>query len=160
MTPRDTARAWLDDRNGRIIDFETTGMRGYAVELAIIDMQGEARYCERFNPEAEIEAGAQAVHGITIDALAMKPPFRACTERMFSELHGLNIVAYNAEFDRNVLERECGRLHGVREWRCAMLLLANGGRWRKLDGGDHSALGDARACLEVVRMVAEGHTGR
>jgi DNA polymerase-3 subunit epsilon len=154
MTPRDTARAWLADPLGVVVDTETTGLQGYAVEMAVIDMHGQVKFNGRFNPQVPVEPGAFAVHGIVVDPAW--PTFEDRMHEVWAAVEGRNVIAYNAKFDRSVLERECGRLLNVREWRCAMLLVADGGRWPKLVDGDHSALGDARACLEVVRRVAAG----
>jgi len=56
------------------------------------------------------------------------------------------------------------RMHRGSSWRCAMHLYAaycgdwsdyhNDYRWQPLPGGDHSALGDARACLAVLKRMA------
>lgn len=55
-----------------------------------------------------------------------------------------------------------------KRWRCAMELYAvwagewsdyhGSYRWQPLPGGDHSALGDARACLRVLERMAEAYT--
>lgn len=166
MTPAETARAWLADPLGVVLDFETTSLDGYAVEIAAVDMEGRALAWERLWPGdgVEMHPGAEAVHGIRLDSLKAAPTFSGLQESLRAALHGKNVVAYNAAFDCGVFQRERARLTLDEQaaltplsWRCAMLLWGQHlgvRRWQKLPGGDHSALGDARACLEVVRRVA------
>ena len=164
MTPRDTARAWLDDPLGVVLDFETTALDGYAVEVGIVSMTGEALLHARLKPLAPMDPRAEAVHGITLDALEECPTFAQMQGRLREVLHGRNVVAYNAAFDCGVFQRERARLTLNEQadltplsWRCAMLLWGQHlgvRKWQRLPGGDHSALGDCRAALEVVRRIA------
>lgn len=162
MTPRDTARAWLDDPLGVVLDFETTGWVGYAVEVAVVDMTGAEVLSMRLWPGDGVvmDAGALACHGIRLDDVRGLPTWADAWPHLRDALSGRLVVAYNATTERGVLAREalrCGSALGEREVVCAMQL------WRRhlgqpravpLPGGDHSALGDARAALEVVRRVA------
>lgn len=173
MTPTDTARAWLADPDCVVLDFETTALDGYAVEMAVCDMQGEPVLCRRLHPRVDaIDPRAQAVHGITLDSLAGEAGFGDVLEDVRRAVGGRNVVAYNATFDAGVFQREVQRLglHGdttiaPQQWRCAMHVYSawvgdpgryGGYRWQRLPGGDHSALGDCRAALEVLRRVAAG----
>ena len=55
---------------------------------------------------------------------------------------------------------------GIEGYTCAMLEYAKwvgdwddyhcSFRWQKLQGGDHSSLGDCRATLDVIRKMANG----
>ncbi len=165
VTPRDTARQWLADPDARIIDFETTGWVGYAVEVAVVSMTGETLLNTRLHPGVPIEPSAAAVHGITLDAVVDAPTWAETQERLAAVLTGKNLVAYGAPFDIGVLRRErerTGRVIFTGMHLCAMQLWRQHAGLRstvKLDTlvatADHSALGDARACLEVVRRVAE-----
>jgi len=179
------AAAWLDDPNSVVMDFETTGLDGYAVEVAITDMNGEELLSRRVNPgrvrvaarggglddwvPITMHPKAEAVHGIRLDDLRDCPLFMDLVE--LDVLHGVNVVAYNAPFDRSVWLRETYRWRQdedrmaldsppePKEWRCAMRLYSEwvGGRdapWMKLPGGDHTALGDCRATVAVLRRVA------
>ena len=82
------------------------------------------------------------------------------------------VVVYNAPYDRRVWDAAVGRL-GARAalagelapWGCAMRAFAayvserskrGGYRNQKLVGGDHTALGDARATLALIERMAEG----
>ncbi len=170
-TPRDTARAWLADSMSVVLDFETTGWVGYAVEVAVVSVMGEVLLHARLNPGCAIEAGALAVHGIRQDDVAEAPTFETVRPMLRRAIAGRNVIAYGAPFDCGVLTRELARgpeipkgersAHVPRDWRCAMQLYRQhtGARSAvKLETlvatADHSALGDARACLEVVRRIA------
>ena len=84
MTPRDTARAWLDDPLGVVLDFETTALDGYAVEVGIVNMTGEALLHARLKPLAPMDPRAEAVHGITLDALGECPTFAQMQGRLLA----------------------------------------------------------------------------
>ena len=66
-----------------VLDTETTGLdprSGHRIiEVACIEMENRrltGRHLHKYiNPEREIDAGAQAVHGITLEFLADKPKF-------------------------------------------------------------------------------------
>lgn len=163
MTPTDTARAWLSDPDCVVLDFETTGWVGVACEVAIVDMAGEVLFNARLWPNAPMDPGAERAHGITMDSLVGEPTWNDIVRHVAECLHRRTVLTYGVTFDRGVLERENKR-HGTvlvvpREWRCAMQLYR---QWLgepravKLPGGDHSALGDCRAALEVLRRVAAG----
>ena len=163
---RDTACGWLDDPLGVVLDFETTGLDGYAVELAVTSMTGAALLHHRIYPGHGVvmHPKAEAVHGIRLDDLQMEPTLADLRLEVSRVLEGANVHAYNAPFDRSIWARESERLGDVAvghpdEWRCIMRLYSEwvGGRdapWIRLPGGDHTALGDCRAALAVLRKVA------
>jgi DNA polymerase III subunit epsilon len=81
------------------------------------------------------------------------------------------VVVYNASYDRRVWDTAVGRL-GARAalagklafWECAMRAFSayvgerskrGGYKKQKLPGGDHTALGDARATLSLIQRMAE-----
>nr|MDQ3317019.1 DNA polymerase III subunit epsilon [Actinomycetota bacterium] len=82
------------------------------------------------------------------------------------------VVVYNAPYDRRVWDAAVGRLGaraalagGLPPWECAMRAFAayvgerskrGGHRNQKLVGGDHTALGDARATLRLIERMAQG----
>lgn len=163
MTPTETARAWLADPLGVMLDFETTALDGFAVEIAVTDMAGEPLLYKRLWPgdDVRMDSGAEAVHGITLDSLRGHETFDGIRKGVNQALGGRNVVAYNCAFDRGIYEREARRLglpSTVLTWRCAMLLYGEWlgvKRWQRLEGGDHTALGDCRAALAVLRRIAE-----
>lgn len=177
-----TARAWLHSQRTVILDSETTDLDGYLVQLAIIRAHDGAVLLDTLvNPEAPISDGARAVHGISDAQLAHAPTFEQIADQVLDTLAGRRVVTYNAAFDHGILQNELVRLAGgwrviyayhaavevLRRprWRCAMELRAQAigdwssyhgnYRWYPLDGGDHSALGDCRACRDVLVRMAE-----
>lgn len=95
-------------------------------------------------------------------------------DELFPALYALlaspprRVVVYNASYDRMVLE-EAAEAYGheptdLPVWECAMRRYAEyvgdwneerrSYRWQRLEGGDHSAVGDARATLRTIREMA------
>lgn len=168
------ARDLLASGNFVILDTETTGLHNAdeVIQLAVIDSAGKVLLNELLNPKISIDPGAQAVHHISKAMLADKPEFKSISDRLISALAGKTIVTYSADFDRRIL-RQTARTHGVdldpvigQTWACAMLSYAayygdynehrGSFRWQNLTGGDHSALGDCLATLDLIRRMAAG----
>lgn len=173
------ARVWLHSPRTIILDTETTDLDGYLVQIAAIDTTGQVVLDTLVNPRAPISAGARRVHGMSDDQVADAPTFEQIADDLLVLLRGRRIVTYNADFDSGILQNELARLAGgfargwdaaravmrQQHWRCAMTLYAayvgeysdyhGSYRWQPLAGGDHTALGDCRACLETLRRMAE-----
>lgn len=155
-----------------ILDTETCDLYGEIIELAIIDSAGTELYNRRFNPLTPIRSGAYAVHGISREMLAHEHNFAFEYPAIRAILDAANVVLiYNAPFDLGCLATTYN-LHAVEDFNaslhavCLMRRYAEWygeyqrGRlkWQKLAGGDHSALGDARAALALLRRMAEAET--
>lgn len=173
---KQAAAQWANkvlDHGCVILDTETTGLHGDVeiVELAIIDHTGIVLLNTRvkaLHPERSIESGAINIHGITAEDLENAPTFGELYPRIWHALHGKYLVVYNLDFDLDLIEAECRRWYcpafALEDSHCAMLWYAKvcgdwsnywrSYRWHPLPGGDHSALGDARATLEVLREMA------
>jgi len=150
-----------------ILDSETTGLYGAEfVEVAVVDGNGEVLFESRVKPSVPVEDGARAVHGISDEDLAGAPTFARVWPRLRQALIGRRLVIYNAAFDGPILADSC-RKAGAKETiarECAMERWAEwvgewsewhgSYRWQKLPGGNHTALGDARATLAVLREMA------
>jgi len=151
-----------------VIDTETSGLDApEVVQIAVVAPDGQEIFNSLVRPQGEIEPGAIAVHGITLEMVAGAPTFDAIYERLAAVLAGKRIVAYNADFDRGVLGGECQRYNLpllANRWECAMEAYAEwygewsdyhqNFRWQRLPGGDHSAAGDCRAVLEIMHLMA------
>ena len=152
-----------------IIDTETTGTGPHAevLEIAIIDADtDEVLYDAPVLPKGSISRAASNVHGLTraeLKRLGAQPWPRHHDKiaRILREAD--QVLAYNADFDRRVLEataKRYGLTLPVGNWQCLMRAYARGGRWLKLseacaregiDVGDvHRALADARLAHAVM----------
>ena len=83
-----------------VLDTETTGLdprSGHRIiEVACIEMENRrltGRHLHKYiNPEREIDAGAQAVHGITLEFLADKPKFADIVDEFLEFISGGELV--------------------------------------------------------------------
>lgn len=172
MSHREQASAWaryvlgLPPGKVLILDTETCDLHGEIIELAIIDTAGSELYNRRFKPLTPIRAGAYHVHGISAEMLENEHNFAFEYPQIKAILDAASVVLiYNAPFDVSCLDATCN-LHSVPELAfhsaCIMRQYAQWygewkrgqPRWQKLTGGDHSALGDARAALAMLKKMA------
>ena len=61
-----------------------------------------------FNPERDMPAGAEAVHGLSAAFLSDKPLFRDVAEELLAFIEDSPLVAHNAGFDFGFLNAELG----------------------------------------------------
>ena len=151
-----------------ILDFETTGFsfdHDRVVEVGIAMSTGE-RFATLVNPMRSIPEGLP--HGICNGDVPDAPKFNAA--KMLELLSGKLLAAYNADFDRKMLEAECRR-GGVSlppgDWLDPLVWARHfhsGYRSRSLGEvcarlgiphtEKHRALQDAEATLAVLRAFA------
>lgn len=101
-----------------VLDTETTGLdprQGHRViEIACIELNSRrmtTHHLHKYiNPEREIDAGAAAVHGITLDFLADKPKFADIAGEFLDFVRGAELIIHNAAFDVGFLNAELDRL--------------------------------------------------
>jgi len=97
-----------------ILDTETTGLEpklGHRIiELGAVEMINRRLTGNRFhhylNPEREIDAGAQQVHGISLEFLQDKPLFRDIVADFLIFIGEAELIIHNAPFDLGFLNRE------------------------------------------------------
>lgn len=169
----DWARKLLVRTDVVILDTETTGLHGNAeiVQIAIIDLTGAVLLDTFCKPLRSIPHDATHIHGITDVMVDSAPTFDQIAPQLREILSGLTVVIYNAAFDERLLEQSARARELTYEvpifaadYTCAMEMYSQwcgdwsryhgNYRWQRLPGGDHSALGDARACLAVLRQMA------
>jgi DNA polymerase III subunit epsilon len=100
-----------------VFDTETTGLDPQSgdriVEIGCIEMINRvatgAVFHAYFNPERDMPAGAEAVHGLSITFLADKPLFYTCAAELIEFLGDAPLVAHNAGFDFGFLNAELAR---------------------------------------------------
>ncbi|MFA7268416.1 MAG: DNA polymerase III subunit epsilon [Sterolibacterium sp.] len=167
-----------------VLDTETSGLEfklGHRIiEIGCVELVGRKLTGRRFhryiNPERPIDAGAQAVHGLTNDFLQDKPKFAEIAAEFQDFVRGAELVIHNAAFDLGFLNNElellgqeqlgsiCGEvidtLSLAREMRpgrrnsldalCSEYAIDNSGRQL------HGALLDAELLAEVYLAMTRG----
>lgn len=101
-----------------VLDTETTGLdprQGHRIiEVACVEMDSRRltqKHLHKYvNPEREIDAGAQAVHGISLEFLADKPKFADIARDFIAFVEGAELIIHNAAFDVGFLNAELERL--------------------------------------------------
>ncbi|MBV2235593.1 MAG: DNA polymerase III subunit epsilon [Sterolibacterium sp.] len=97
-----------------VLDTETTGLdyrKGHRViEIGCIELINrkptQRRYHVYLNPEFEIDAAAQAIHGLSNEDLADKPKFAEISNEFIEFIQDAELLIHNAEFDRGFLDNE------------------------------------------------------
>lgn len=100
------------------LDTETTGLypdQGHRIiEVAAIETINRRptnnHYHQYVNPDREIDAAAQEVHGITLEFLQDKPPFESIADAFCAFIKDAELIIHNAPFDVGFLNSELGRL--------------------------------------------------
>lgn len=157
------ARAMLEPGAAVIVDTETTDLPGPVCEIAVIDTRGAVLLDTLVDPGVPIQPDAGAVHGITGADVAGAPQWPVVLPRLLQVTEGRTVLAYNADFDADVIAADCARyglgpahLADPSNWGCVMERRADWvgeEKWARLNGG-HRALGDTRAALGVLRAIA------
>jgi len=167
-----------------VLDTETTGLEfrlGHRIiEIGCVELVGrkltQRRFHHYINPQRPIDAGAQAVHGLTSEFLQDKPKFAEIAAEFQDFVRGAELVIHNAAFDLGFLNNElellgqeslslvCGEvtdtLRLARELRpgrknsldalCTEYAIDNSGRQL------HGALLDAELLAEVYLAMTRG----
>lgn len=161
------AQRMLGNPQAVIIDTETTGLSGSAeaVQLAIIGIDGQTRYNSLLRPTVLIPEGVVALHGITNEHVQNAPTILAELTTFRPILEAGPVIVYNAKFDIRIL-RQSVKAYGLPDgWvsaldvHCAMLQYTayrNSQKWLRLNGGNHEAVIDCLATLDVIRQMAKG----
>jgi len=151
-----------------ILDLETASLTGAIVEIAIIDRAGNTLFYSLVNPQMPITEEARVVHGISDEEVASAPTLPEIWEAFLRALMGRAIiVTFNTEFDKGILDGEARRYGLTRSkhaWHCLMRKYAmycgdwseywRDYRWYPLPGGNHRAVGDALAALDLILSMA------
>lgn len=97
-----------------VLDTETTGIdpaSGHRIiEIGCVELINRRltnRHFHRYlNPEREIDAGAQNVHGITLEFLADKPFFHEIVTEFLTFIQDAELIIHNAAFDVGFIDHE------------------------------------------------------
>ena len=177
---RQQATAWArsvlarDPKSWVILDTETTGLdpKAEVIQIGVIDGGGAVLMDNVLvKPTVPISPGAAAVHGIASEMVKDVPSFPEVLPRLHEVVKGKLMVVYNLQYDVRLLIQSA-MAHNLR-WQhldvenadCAMLRYAEwfgdwndyhgSFRWQRLQGGDHSAIGDCYATLDVIKKMAD-----
>jgi DNA polymerase III subunit epsilon len=104
------------------LDTETTGLEAHLghriVEVAcleMIDRRVTKKNLHRYlNPQREIDAGAQNVHGLSLEFLSDKPLFADIADSLLAFIEGAELIIHNAPFDVGFLNAELTRINKPR----------------------------------------------
>lgn len=100
------------------LDTETTGLdpnQGHRIiEIAAVEINNRQLSENQFhiyvNPERDIDAAAQEVHGITLEFLKDKSFFQDIAEDFLNFIQDSELIIHNAPFDIGFLNMELGRI--------------------------------------------------
>ncbi|MEZ5473813.1 MAG: DNA polymerase III subunit epsilon [Steroidobacteraceae bacterium] len=128
-----------------VLDTETTGLdvgQGHRIiEIGCIEMLNRrqtGRHFHRYlNPDRDIDAGAQAVHGISRTQLEREPRFAEIAAELLEFIDGAELIIHNAPFDVGFLDAE-------------LLLLP----------GDRRTVGAMCAVLDTLALARAMHPGQ
>ena len=97
-----------------ILDTETTGLEpkeGHRIiefaGLEMVDRRLTGKHLHLYiHPQREIDAGAQDVHGISLESLEGKPVFAQVADEIVEFLRDAELIIHNAPFDVGFLNHE------------------------------------------------------
>lgn len=173
---RDTAISWaraMQKRNFLVLDTETTGLQdAEIVQIAIVNKAGDALLDTLVRPSCPIPVRATAIHGITDEMVAKAPVWDDVYPLLQEWLMYQYVIIYNTGYDWPIIQSyDCYDFHDlpllnddywpddamehyaafVGEWN----MKYGNYKWQKLPAGDHTALGDCRAVLALIKRMAE-----
>ena len=104
------------------LDTETTGLEAHlghrVVELACLEMVdrrvSKNTFHRYLNPQRAIDAGAENIHGLSLDFLSDKPLFADIADAFISFVEGAELIIHNAPFDVGFLNAELTRVNKPR----------------------------------------------
>lgn len=97
-----------------VLDTETTGLevsQGHRIiEIGCVELKNrrvtENSFQHFLNPERDIDAKAQEIHGISRESLANKPRFADIAASLIEYVQGAELIIHNAEFDVGFVNAE------------------------------------------------------
>ena len=101
------------------LDTETTGLNPATgdriVEIGCIEMvhrklTGRTLHCY-LNPERDMPAEAEKIHGLSSEFLSDKPLFAHVADEVVAMLQGAEVIIHNADFDVGFLDHEFKRIN-------------------------------------------------
>lgn len=178
------AKTLLQRNKWCILDTETTGLDTHAeiCEIAVIAPDIPHGWRTYVRPLGGISRNASRIHGIEDRDVQDASTFDQVFLQLMRRVGNKDLVIYNSEFDLQFIKQSL-KPHGIQlafpnSDRRKCRIFTNGGsihdamlwysqwvgewndyfgnyKWQKLPGGDHSALGDCKATLEIIKQMAQ-----
>jgi len=155
-----------------LLDTETTALYGAEiVGIAIVNPLGEPLLNTLIKPTIPIPSKARQIHGITDKRVADVAAFPGIYPQIAKVFKDKRILIYNAEFDIIILNYCCElyNLSILKLQKRSEFLMEWAAQWRgdwsnnykdykyfPLPDGNHRALGDCIAALELIKRIAAG----
>jgi len=155
-----------------ILDTETTGLgdNDVVIQIGILNLHGETLIDTLIKPtkRKRISSSATNVHGISMKMLENAPTLNDIVSELESIFTTKTVIIYNAKFDVRLLMQTFQQDEIKNEINvnalCALTAYSRFvGEWneyhkdykfQKLPSGDHSAIGDCKATLNVLFEMA------
>ncbi len=180
---QDWAKKLLDAGKWCILDTATTGFdtNDQICQTAVITPEIPEGWQTLVQPTVPISSSASNIHGIKDKDVKNAPTFDQVFLHLMRRIGSRDLVIYNTDFDLRLIKQSL-RVHGIQlafptSDRRGCRIFTNGGsihdamlwyaqyvgEWsvevsdylcQKLPGGDHTALGDCKATLEIIRSMA------
>jgi DNA polymerase-3 subunit epsilon len=169
----DVAQDILNNKSNYVIfDTETTGVgeNDVIVQIGLLDLDGNELMNTLIKPtkRKRISSEATAIHGITMKILLDAPTFKEIYPRFAMIIRNKTVLIYNAEFDSKLYWQTSAQDDidsDSYNYVCVMLLYSvfvgdwseyhGNFKYQRLPGGDHTAIGDCKATLELLKKMAK-----
>ena len=175
------ARGLMQRSDWLILDTETTGLKQSGrnlasydeiIQIGIIDPHGNTVFESLVNPiKRRMAQDARDKHGIDFRMLKDAPRFREIVPKLRDILNGKLVIAYNAEYDKQMLiqtyaktPKELRKTDMQFTFQCAMDEYSHFiGEWsdyfkdykfQKLPGTTHNVIEDCLAVLKIIKEMA------
>lgn len=158
-----------------ILDTETTGLgnNDVVIQIGVIDLDEQILLDTLLRPTKRKRMSKEAIniHGITMRMLTTAPTLSEILNTLIDISQKKKIIIYNAEFDTRLITQTAYQdniqIPGgnwVMNCECAMYHYSKfAGKWsdyhqsytyQKLPSSEHNAIGDCKATLKLMRVMA------
>jgi len=176
------ARGLMQRSDWLIMDTETTGLKQSGrnlasydeiIQIGIIDPHGNTVFESLINPiKRRMAQDARDIHGIDFRMLKDAPRFREILPKLSDILNGKLVIAYNAEFEKQMLIQTCAKipkeLREANDFQCTMHCAMSeysqfigewsdyykDYKWQKLPEATHNVVEDCLAVLTIIKEMA------
>jgi len=169
----DIAIDFLNNRDKYVIlDTETTGLgdNDVIIQVGMLDLDGNVLLDTLIKPtkRKRISGEATAIHGITMKMLTDAPTFKEIIPKISQITGNKKMLIYNGQYEARLFSQTAIQDDFVFkpfDSYCIMIMYSMFvGDWsdyhqsytfQKLPGGDHTAIGDCKATLNLINKMAK-----